>query len=100
MMLTALVVSLVRHRAEGRGESWEGYVHFFASWFVHYLALWMLAAIAGIFICSWHKFFLDSELDFGRNIPQLLYYVTSVVLIASVAIWILVILPPGTFATD
>lgn len=99
-ILTGLVVGYVRHGLETKWEPWRGIEHFFGSWFVHYFALLFLVVGAGTAISAWHKFFLGGKREFTQDVLKYQYYIATTVLVASVAIYILAILPPGTFGSD
>ena len=89
--VTSLVVAYVRHGLETKWAPWPGFGHFFSSWFVHYIALWLLIVIAGATISGWHKRFLGDRYNIKQLQSQ--YYIVMTTLIAALTILILAVVP-------
>jgi hypothetical protein len=96
LALTGLVVAYVRQVVQYHQYSWESVTQFFAFWFVHYIGIALLAALAYFFLNRTRVFFFGP--DPARpplDIDAALIYVSIVVLVAPVAIFVLAHWLPG-----
>jgi hypothetical protein len=89
LVLTSLVVSYIRTYIQYH-HFWKSIGQFFISWFINYIALVLVVAIAGYCIESVQKFFLGDNSQRKRfTFEEASVYVSIVVLVLSAFIFIL-----------
>ena len=95
LAIVALVVAYVRTSLQ-YDHGWESLGDFALSWFIHYLAVWVFAAIAGAIVLSSARFFVGSSLQ-GREptANEVVVYVALTLLVGSVVVFLLAYWPVG-----
>ena len=87
---TALVVAYVRTFFQYGSYGWESIGAFLISWFIHYLGAWLFVAISGAFISKVAPIFLGTESRRQElSSSELLVYVSLVVLVAAIVMFLL-----------
>jgi hypothetical protein len=90
LAVSGLVVAYVRQVVQYHAYSWETITQFLVSWFVHYIGVAFLAALACFFINRTQALFFsrDSHRP-ALDIDDALVYVSIVALVAAIAIFVL-----------
>jgi len=88
--LAALVVAYVRTYLQYGEYGWNSFAHTAMSWFLHYAALVVMAAISHVAINGYRKYFFE-KIDQPNEIrmEQTIYHVAVFALVAAVGIFFL-----------
>jgi hypothetical protein len=92
-VVTALVVTFVRHGVETKWGPWEAWSSILGGWFIHWIGLLLLTAIIVAAITYWHKMFVGTEVQLFAMRVELQYYIKMTVLVATLAIGFLSLYP-------
>jgi hypothetical protein len=88
--VTALAVAYLRQILQYRSYSWVSVGEFASIWFIHYIAVGLLAIIAYACIKTWEKFFLGENPEYHRlDIDEALFYIFATLLVTAVAVFLI-----------
>ncbi len=90
LAFTSLVVAYVRTFLQYHRYAWESIGQFLISWFLHYIVVVLLATVSYAFIkANEHWFLEDDSQRKGLTIDEAYVYISFVVLISAVSIFLL-----------
>lgn len=101
LAFTSLVVAYVRTFLQYHRYAWESIGQFLISWFLHYIAVVLVAVVAYAFIKSnEHRFLEDDSQRKGLTIDEAYVYVSFVVLVVAVSIFLIAHWVPSDVPED
>jgi hypothetical protein len=89
-IVAGFVVSYVRTFAQYHRYSWDSITEFFASWFVHYIAVAFLYLLSYLAINAYSDWFLEDETDRSEfTMDKAMVYVPIFCIVLSLCIFVL-----------